>query len=171
MDTQTIIAQAPLGEASHPALSEVALASFQAILERCLQSWNCGDGTLVLQDNIPKLYGDPMFNYFKRELLRLLGEDSELTIVIGEDGSSTHIQMSKIQPALPQVELPFQPVQTDPSEQIAIDSAAVAAGLKKAPRPMNCWIIFRDKMHKQLKSEVPALTVQEICKHTNITLS
>jgi hypothetical protein len=170
MDTQTIIAQAPLGEAPHLALSEVALASFQAALESCLQSWNCGDGTVVLQDNIPKLYGDSMFDYFKRTLLGLLGEGSELTIMVGEDGSCTHIQMSKIQPALPHVELPLQPVETDPSEQIALDSAAVAAGLKKAPRPMNCWIIFRDKMHKQLKAEVPALTVQEICEYTNITL-
>jgi hypothetical protein len=34
----------------------------------------------------------------------------------------------------------------------------------KAPRPMNCWIIFRDVMHKQLKFDNPELSVQEICK-------
>jgi hypothetical protein len=65
----------------------------------------------------------------------------------------------------------FQLPQTHTSEQTAIDMAAVDAGLKNAPRPMNCWIIFRDVMHKSLKLGYPELTVQEICKHTNLTLS
>lgn len=33
---------------------------------------------------------------------------------------------------------------------------------KKPPRPMNCWMLFRDNKHKQLKQENPELTVQEI---------
>jgi hypothetical protein len=34
---------------------------------------------------------------------------------------------------------------------------------------MNCWIIFRDAMHKQLKAESPHLTVQQICKSSGHT--
>jgi hypothetical protein len=54
-------------------------------------------------------------------------------------------------------------------EQIS-NAVTTTIGTKKAPRPMNCWIIFRDSMHKQLKGEHPDLSVQEICKH-NCTLS
>ncbi|KAF2271215.1 hypothetical protein CC78DRAFT_485010, partial [Lojkania enalia] len=31
------------------------------------------------------------------------------------------------------------------------------------PRPMNCWMLYRDSMHKKLKAVNPDLTVQEIC--------
>ncbi|KAF2735122.1 mating type protein 2, partial [Polyplosphaeria fusca] len=30
------------------------------------------------------------------------------------------------------------------------------------PRPMNCWMLFRDNEHKRLKAENPNLTVHEI---------
>ncbi|KAF1966918.1 hypothetical protein BU23DRAFT_485163 [Bimuria novae-zelandiae CBS 107.79] len=33
---------------------------------------------------------------------------------------------------------------------------------KKAPRPMNCWMLFRDEHHKQLKDQNPQMTVQQI---------
>jgi hypothetical protein len=171
MDNQTIIAQAPLSEAPHLALSEVALVNFQAALDRCLNNWNCGEGTVILQDNIPKLFGEFMFNFFKRTLLDALGEGSDLTIMVGDDGTYTRIEMSKIAPPLPQFDLPPQPPQTSSSDQSALDSAAVAAGLKKVSRPMNCWVIYRDATSKKLKLLHPDLTVQEICKHTNRTLS
>ncbi|CAI6335829.1 unnamed protein product [Periconia digitata] len=38
----------------------------------------------------------------------------------------------------------------------------VTAGRKNPPRPMNCWMLFRDTKHKQLKDANPNLTVQEI---------
>jgi hypothetical protein len=49
-------------------------------------------------------------------------------------------------------------------EQIS-EAVTATISAKKAPRPMNCWLIFRDIIHKQLKAERPDLSVQEICKH------
>jgi hypothetical protein len=171
MDSHIIIAQAPLSEVPHLELSEIAPARFQAALDSCLNGWNCGEGTVVLQDNIPKLFGDFLLNFFKRTLLDLLGEGSDLTIEVGDNGTFTRVHMSKTEPTLLQAEVPPQLPQTYPSELTAIDTAALLAGMKKAPRPMNCWIIFRDMMHKKLKLGFPDLTVQEICKHINLNLS
>jgi hypothetical protein len=38
---------------------------------------------------------------------------------------------------------------------------------KNPPRPMNCWLLFRDDMHKKLKASNPELSVQAICKLFN----
>lgn len=44
-------------------------------------------------------------------------------------------------------------------------SAALdVSGRKNPPRPMNCWMIYRDEQHKFLKAGNPELSVQDICK-------
>ncbi|KAF2021735.1 mating type protein 2, partial [Aaosphaeria arxii CBS 175.79] len=30
------------------------------------------------------------------------------------------------------------------------------------PRPMNCWMLYRDEKHRELKAKNPNLTVQQI---------
>lgn len=52
----------------------------------------------------------------------------------------------------------------NPENKSAERPAGVLIGQKKPPRPMNCWMLFRDDRHKKLKAENPDLTVQQICK-------
>jgi hypothetical protein len=35
---------------------------------------------------------------------------------------------------------------------------------KNPPRPMNCWMLFRDTKHRELKDANPEISVQKICE-------
>ncbi|KAF1961078.1 hypothetical protein CC80DRAFT_402450 [Byssothecium circinans] len=43
-------------------------------------------------------------------------------------------------------------------------SQSTVAGRKNPPRPMNCWMLYRDAKHKQLKAADPHKSVQDISK-------
>nr|AAR04481.1 HMG DNA binding protein [Stemphylium sp. EGS49-037] len=142
---------------------KIAEERFEAALKACKDDWESGNQMVVLQDNIPQLFGGLLEDHFKHCLGEVCGAPIEITVMDGGDGGyHTLVQMPKPQILSPQVLPSAQPVQTSRVEHTTIDMHAIAAGLKKAPRPMNCWIIFRDVMHKQLKAELPNLTVQEI---------
>jgi hypothetical protein len=38
---------------------------------------------------------------------------------------------------------------------------------KNPPRPMNCWLLYRDAMQKEFKAADPEMSVQDICKSTH----
>ncbi|KAF1838474.1 hypothetical protein BDW02DRAFT_386683 [Decorospora gaudefroyi] len=162
MNTETFLAQAPVGEVALSTVEKDAMSQIQTALDACIEAWNRGDDVLLLKVNLPELFGEVMLTYFKRCLHEVAGETADLTIVDAGDSYHTLISMPQNAALDPQVQpsVPSPPMQA--SEQTTLDIAGMAAGLKKAPRPMNCWIIFRDSMHKKLKVENPHLTVQEI---------
>jgi hypothetical protein len=159
----------PPTSASNLSLAEVlriAEARFEAAVQSCKDDWNNGNDLVILQDNIPQLFGGILVEHFKRCVGEVSGFPVDLTVMDGgDDNYHTLVQMPKNTMASPQVVSSPQAAQTSSSESTTLETSAIAAGLKKAPRPMNCWIIFRDAMHKHLKAEFPHLTIQEICKH------
>ncbi|KAF1947267.1 HMG DNA binding protein [Clathrospora elynae] len=168
MNTELYLTSEPVNEVAHPDAHAVAKelfdTAYNTAYNTCHDAWLRGEDTVVLPDNIHEQFGDMLFVYFNRALTELVGESVTLTILAGDNGCHTLVQMPNIKvphflsQVLPRAEL----AQTKPSKQAPTDADAVAAGVKKAPRPMNCWIIFRDAMHKKLKIEHPNLTVQEI---------
>lgn len=149
-------AVAPGSGMSRAQAAELAGERYEAGLNACIEGQNRGDDLVILQDNLPMLFGDQLIEHFKRTVGEALGMPVDITVMDGGDKFYTLVQIPKGAPS----------VQVPPAELSAIDVQAIAAGLGKAPRPMNCWIIFRDAMHKQLKAEHPELSVQEICKYT-----
>ncbi|XP_014561193.1 hypothetical protein COCVIDRAFT_33898 [Bipolaris victoriae FI3] len=148
---------------------EIAEARFKAAVQGCKDDWHNGNDLVILQDNIPQLFGGILVEHFKRCVGEVSGFPVEITVMDSGNNYHTLVQMPKNMRSSQVVSSP-QSAQTSPSQQTPIDLKAVAAGLKKAPRPMNCWIIFRDAMHKHLKAEFPHLTIQEIflatrCSH------
>nr|AAR83920.1 MAT1-2 [Dendryphiella sp. 414296] len=135
---------------------------FDNALLTCTDGWIRGDNMVILPDNLPILFGNAMVELFKRALAEKAGLPIDLTPMESADSSHTLVKMPKNNAVSPQVQSNVQSAQAPSSNHTAVDLDALAAALKKAPRPMNCWIIFRDAMHKQLKGEFPNLTVQEI---------
>ena len=58
----------------------------------------------------------------------------------------------------------FMPDTTQETQQGTLITGPVTVGKMKPPRPMNCWMLYRDSAHKELKKLHPNLSVQEICK-------
>nr|AEZ02225.1 mating type protein MAT2 [Alternaria botrytis]AIE44395.1 MAT2 [Alternaria botrytis] len=135
---------------------------FDAALLTCTDGWTRGDYMVILPDNLPILFGKGVVELFKRALAEKAGLPIDVTPMDSANSSHTLVKMPKNNGLSPQVQSNALSVQTPGSDCTAIDMDALAAAMKKAPRPMNCWIIFRDAMHKQLKAEFPNLTVQEI---------
>jgi len=161
MDPVSPPADTPGNNISQAQATQAAGERFDAALSACIEGWNRGDDVVILQDNLLVLFGDLLVQHFQRTVGEALGTPVDLTVMDGGDRFYTLVKFSEA----------AHPVQTPTSELAAIDMHAIAAGLKKAPRPMNCWIIFRDAMHKQLKAEHPDLSVQQICKYTNYPMA
>nr|AIE44391.1 MAT2 [Alternaria allii-tuberosi] len=135
---------------------------FDTALLTCTDGWTRGDNMVILPDNLPILFGNGVVELFKKALAEKAGLPIDLTPMESANSSHTLVKMPKNTGLSPQVQSNALSVQTPGTDYTAIDMDVLAAALKKAPRPMNCWIIFRDAMHKQLKAEFPNLTVQEI---------
>nr|AAD33447.1 mating type protein MAT-2 [Curvularia cymbopogonis] len=140
---------------------KIAEARFEAAIEDCKDEWANGHEMVILQDNIPELFGGILVEHFKRFVGEACAFPVNLIAMDGGNGNyHTLVQLPKnMHPR--QVDSGPSSAQTSPSEHKSGTNAS-AAGLKKAPRPMNCWIIFRDAMSKHLKAEFPNLSVQEI---------
>ncbi|KAF1934333.1 MAT1-2-1 [Didymella exigua CBS 183.55] len=138
-----------------------AMALFQSALGACVHSWNNGDSIVLLQSNIQELFGDMLMQYFKQSLTQQVGQPLAFTFAPNSNGGQTIVQMpeNKTAPVHRQINAK---IQNHPAQPVSAESRKISAGVKKAPRPMNCWIIFRDAMHKNLKTENPHLTVQQI---------
>nr|AEZ02221.1 mating type protein MAT2 [Ulocladium sp. XGZ-2011c] len=135
---------------------------FDTALLTCTDGWTRGDNMVILPDNLPILFGNGVVELFKKALAEKAGLPIDLTPMESANSSHTLVKMPKNNRLSPQVQSNALSVQIPGSDYTAIDMNVLAAAMKKAPRPMNCWIIFRDVMHKQLKAEFPNLTVQEI---------
>ncbi|CAN9280242.1 unnamed protein product [Alternaria alternata] len=135
---------------------------FDTALLTCTDGWTRGENMVILPDNLPTLFGNGVVELFKKALAEKAGLPIDLTPMESANSSHTLVKMPKNTGHSPQVQFNDLSVQTPGSDRTAIDIATLTAAFKKAPRPMNCWIIFRDAMHKQLKAQFPNLTVQEI---------
>lgn len=159
----------PVSEASLTQLDKAAIAQFQNTLGTCISEWHNGNGTVVLQDNIQELFGDLLYDYFIRSLAEQVGMPVVLNILNAGNIDQTIVKMpqKKISQLVSNLHVTAKLSQIESS---STKTDSLTTGAKKAPRPMNCWIIFRDSMHKKLKIEHPHLTVQEICEYTTFPI-
>ncbi|XPS94698.1 Mating Type protein MAT1-2-1 [Ascochyta lentis] len=164
MTTEVYLSPALSKELSPTTADRDAMAQFQSALDACVHGWHRGNEVILLQSNIQELFGDMLMQYFERSLIQQVGQPVSFTFMNDSNGCQTLVQMPENKNT--QFHLQMLPtgekVRTQTSQQQATQSNNVSAGVRKAPRPMNCWIIFRDAMHKQLKAENPHLTVQQI---------
>lgn len=163
MITQLCLSSAPTQQpVPFTATDSDTMAQFHSALDACVCGWLRGDTVVLLQGNIQELFGDMSMQYFNQKLIQHVGQNVTFTFSPSSNGGQTIVQMPENKNALLHLQSPASP----PKETAKASSRSRKAspGIKKAPRPMNCWIIFRDAMHKVLKAENPQLTVQEICK-------
>lgn len=168
MNTGTYPHLALPSEVAHSAGHEIVL-DFSAALSTCVAEYKRGHYTVMLSENLQERYGNTLLGYFQSTLANKVGEEVNLTCVTDKDGYKTVVQMR--QHDVPQFHLDLQPLiapQTAASNQGPSTVDAGSAGKKKVPRPMNCWLHFREAMHKVYKLSNPELSVQEICKY-NVT--
>ena len=135
---------------------------FQSTLDACIFGWHRGNETVLLQSDIQYSFGDTLMEYFKHCLAQQVGPSITFTTVNNGSTTQTFVQMPKNEQARLQLETrPTNPPKVNDRAVVGPKTTSVVK--RKAPRPMNCWIIFRDAMHKKLKAENPHLTVQQIC--------
>ncbi|KAF2625949.1 MAT1-2-1 mating-type protein, partial [Macroventuria anomochaeta] len=162
MTTEVYLSPAPTKELSPTtAADRDAMAPFQSALDACVHGWHNGDSVVLLQSNIQELFGDMLMQYFKHNLIQQVGQPVTFTSSHSSNGGQTIVQMPENKNAHLHLHTSANP-QTQTPQQPGTQLSTMSADIKKAPRPMNCWIIFRDAMHKKLKIENPHLTVQQI---------
>jgi hypothetical protein len=166
MSAQTLVHPALPDGCALTAGQKGALDQFENALVFCVGKWYDDKTSLVLSDNIHERFGAAAAEFFQHSLVTYVGMPVTLTLVNTRDGQKTHVQMPKriVPPPVNELQLTTNPL-TATSVQNAVAPRTSSAVTKKAPRPMNCWIIFREQMHKQLKREFPDVSVQVICKH------
>nr|ANK36053.1 MAT1-2-1 [Didymella tanaceti]ANK36062.1 MAT1-2-1 [Didymella tanaceti]AOG62189.1 MAT1-2-1 mating type protein [Didymella tanaceti] len=162
MSTEVYLSAMPAEQlSSFTAADQDAMAQFQSALDACVHSWSNGDSIVLLQNNIQELFGDMLMQYFKHSLSQQVGQPLAFTFASDSNGGQTVVQMPKNNTS----HLHYQAdtdIQKHETHPVPAESRNMPASIKKAPRPRNCWIIFRDAMHKNLKAENPHLTVQQI---------
>jgi len=154
MSTDTHLSLTAVHETNLAETTNIAVIKFQSALDACINGWQRGDENVVLQGNVQELFGNLLFRYFERNLSEELGAPVAFTLIDIGDLTHTLVTMPKNNVGR---------VLSSPNTSIeSPELPAITVAAKRAPRPMNCWIIFRDAMHKKLKTEHPHLTVQEI---------
>ncbi|KAF2241307.1 hypothetical protein BU26DRAFT_440902 [Trematosphaeria pertusa] len=105
-----------------------------------------------LQGNIQELFGGTFgAEYLEAQLSQML--QRSVSVCESCDGQHTLVQLTQES----DVSQAFTP---DVAEQPT--TTHHVAGRKNPPRPMNCWMLYRDTKHKELKDANPHLTVQAI---------
>lgn len=148
---------------------QAAMEVFENTLVFCVKHWANGSTTVKLAVNIEESFGTLLVQYFAHALATRIGGPVTLSHADDHDGSKTLVHLPE-----PHGQQPFGQLQPDfsmvtaTSDKNAVQLIAPTVSTKKAPRPMNCWIMFRDYMHKRLKAQHPDLSVQQICKHIQL---
>ncbi|KAI8937566.1 hypothetical protein NX059_005281 [Plenodomus lindquistii] len=158
MSTDTYLTTSLPGETASAVATNIAMAHFQSAIDNCVNGWQRGEETVVIDYNMHALFGDLLFQYFERSLNELVKAPVAFTFIDVNDSVHTIVTIPKIKNAQDS----SAPKTTVEVPHVKSSERAVTVVAKKAPRPMNCWIIFRDAMHKKLKFEQPELTVQQI---------
>lgn len=149
---------------------EKAIDHFSGVLEQCKSQLATGM-PVMLAGNIQTCFGSDLAGeFFAYQLGLELGHS--IYICNGDDGLCTFVcfasdtdNPSNLPPSLGHpslANLDHKPAESTDAE--STDHAA-APIRKNPPRPMNCWLLYRDSVHKEIKDQNPHLSVQEICKH------
>nr|AER26936.1 MAT1-2-1 mating-type protein [Longididymella vitalbae] len=161
MTTKVCLSTAPVPELCPTTdVDRDAMSQFQSALDACIHGWYRGDTVVLLQGNIQELFGHMLLQFFKHSLIQQVGQPITFTFSNSSNGGQTIVRMLENKDAQLHSQATANP-RTETS-QLTTHSRDISASIKKAPRPVNCWIIFRDAMHKKLKAENPHLTVQQI---------
>ncbi|KAF2867182.1 mating-type protein MAT alpha 1-domain-containing protein [Massariosphaeria phaeospora] len=133
---------------SYTATQHGLIGTFRHLLEQCAQSFRGGAKALDLPCNIEGVFGPLAAKYFMRHAGDIQGK--QVSITYDTDRAVTLVQLEH-----------------EPEPQSGAEPIGRAAGVgppagRRPPRPMNCWMMFRDAMHKQFKDMNPDLSVQQI---------
>nr|AAO37761.1 mating-type protein MAT1-2 [Plenodomus lingam] len=145
----------PISNTSFVGRKIATMAHIHAVHNICIGGWQRGERTVILQYNIQELFGELLLQYFKRNLSEQVGGPVVFTFF--NAGPRVHTAVT-----MPEINLAQTLSAPNTTAEVPRVEASGGTVAKRAPRPMNCWIIFRDAMHKKLKSENPSLTVQQI---------
>jgi hypothetical protein len=162
MQSVTHLSSALLGSSEIPTVETMAKVVFEGILKLCLAKWRDNTTSVVLHIDMEGFYGKLAADYFRRDLAAGVGGPVTLSTVDVDGGLKTLVQMPEYN-VTPMQSSPV--LSTDTLQYNAVQSTTSAASVKKAPRPMNCWLLFRDATHKKMKLVHPELSVQQICKY------
>ena len=146
------------------------IANFGDNLEYCKRMLAITDHVELGGDVLSRFGSEMAASFFAFQVG--LEFDRAVSVYTGSDGLHTVVEFAPEQD-LGASAFPLSPelssfTSTSPeTEQSAATNPAPssASGIRKGPpRPMNCWMLYRDTRHKQLKDQFPHLTVQQICK-------
>ncbi|KAK7188723.1 hypothetical protein DPSP01_005624 [Paraphaeosphaeria sporulosa] len=146
-------------------VTEAAIASFDSNLQYCKDQLATVD-YVELTGNVDVRFGSEMAaSFFAHQLGLEFGRS--VAVYTGNDGRHSVVRFAPEQdlgvPAFPLSPEPLSFTSTSTeTEQPATTSTTASSIRKGPPRPMNCWMLYRDTRHKQLKDQFPHLTVQQI---------
>ncbi|KAF9735304.1 hypothetical protein PMIN02_002128 [Paraphaeosphaeria minitans] len=146
-------------------VDEAAIASFDDNLQYCKISLASVD-QVELTGNVDVRFGSKLAaSYFAYQLSLEFGRS--VAVYTAKDGIHSVVRFAPEQdldaPAFPlSPDLSSFTLTSTETEKTAKTSPAASNIRKGPPRPMNCWMLFRDTRHKQLKDQFPHLTVQHI---------
>lgn len=150
------------------AVEKASITSFDGNFQYCKSMLPTCD-RVELPGNVCVRFGSEMAaSFFSHQLTLEFGRS--VSVYTGANDLHTVVEFAPEQDlvtsAFPlSLELPSftsTPTEAEPS---ATTNTTVASAIRKGPpRPMNCWMLYRDTRHKQLKDQFPHMTVQQICK-------
>ncbi|KAJ4358529.1 uncharacterized protein N0V89_003113 [Didymosphaeria variabile] len=142
---------------------EATVTAFDDSLEYCKVQLASG-GSVELPGNVEQRFGCEMAaNYFAHLLGLEIGH--KVTVYTGGDGLHTIVRFVLEQELRgPDFSMSAEPSSfTSTSTEQPTTATNTASSIRKGPpRPMNCWMLYRDTRHKQLNYQYPHLTVQQI---------
>lgn len=148
-------------------IDEAAIASFSNNLQYCKDLLAFG-GPIELSGNLETRFGSEMAaTYFAYQLGLEFGRN--VSVYTGSNGLHSVVRFAPEQelgaPTFPLSPEPSSFTSTSTETEKPATTNPAASGIRNGPpRPMNCWMLYRDTRHKQLKAQFPQLTVQQICK-------
>ena len=144
---------------------ESVIRDFGSTLELCKFGLTSSP-SFTLWGNIDILFGSAMARDLLAKQLQLeFGR--QVDISVSDDGLQTIVQIMPETALSHPSSLPNfnPPAFTSSALPQTTNPARTSSAIRKnPPRPMNCWMLYRDTRHKQLKDQHPHLTVQQICK-------
>jgi hypothetical protein len=150
-------------------VDEATITAFGNNLEYCKDLLASGE-PVKFPGNVESRFGSEMAaTFFAYQLSFQMGR--KVAVYTGSDGLHSLVRFAPEQdlraPAFPLSPEPLSCTSTSTEAEVdqPVTASQTASGVRKGPpRPMNCWMLYRDTKHKQLKEQYPHLTVQQICK-------
>jgi len=165
MDTNIFLTQPLTMESHHLSLSlEEVSTRLEQDIDYCSKQLELGQ-SVELDGNVQERYGNKMVaGYFETQLKMSVNRP-----VLVSDNSGSGKTLVQLDPmSQPHHDFPTHLVTGTSTSKSARRPAATAhhgiVTRKNPPRPMNCWMLYRDTRHRELKDANPLISVQDICK-------